>query len=53
MRETGCYAGENPLIDIGSRLPVDLDDDYHDDRPAIMPRQQWRRSAARPKAIDG
>jgi hypothetical protein len=24
MREIGCYAGESPLIDIGSQVPVDL-----------------------------
>ena len=23
MREIGCYAGENPLVDVGSRVPDD------------------------------
>jgi site-specific recombinase XerC len=37
MREIGCYAGENPLVDVGARVPDDPSDDDHDDRPPTMP----------------
>jgi hypothetical protein len=37
MHDIGCYASENPLIDVGARMPVDLSDDDHDDRLPTMP----------------
>jgi integrase len=36
MREIGCYAAENPLIEVGSRLSVEVDD-RDEDVPPVMP----------------
>jgi hypothetical protein len=35
MREVGCYAGENPFVDVGARAPSDIDADAA--RPPAMP----------------
>jgi integrase len=35
MREVGCYAGENPFVDVGARVPSDSDADAA--RPPLMP----------------
>jgi hypothetical protein len=35
MREMGCYAGENPFVDVGARGPSDIDADA--ERPPAMP----------------
>jgi hypothetical protein len=35
MREVGCYAGTNPFVDVGARVPSDIDADAA--RPPVMP----------------